>query len=206
MIASNSQLRAAARASLRGHWTEVVILVLLLGLVMMPLSWGSEGDNAFFFTALSFVVAGPLEYAVAKYFLDLKRGKKVDYSYLLSGFKQFTQTFSLYIIMVVKVFLWSLLLLIPGIIAVYRYSQAYYLLRDNPRLSASEALAKSSQLMSGHKWKLFTLHLSFLGWAILAGLTMGIGFLWLAPYMEVTGAHFYDQLIGRGKAKKSARK
>ena len=111
---------------------------------------------------------GPVTYGVTKYFLSFKREEAVDNSMLLAGFKKLTKTFTLYLLMSVKTFLWTLLFIIPGIIAIYRYSMAYFLMIDHPELSANELLAKSSQLMDGYKWKLFVLQLSFIGWQILA--------------------------------------
>lgn len=92
------------------------------------------------------------------------------------------------------IFLWSLLLIIPGIIAAYRYSMAFYILNDNPKMGAMDALRESKKMMVGYKGKLFFLSLSFIGWTILSVLTLGIGFLWLIPYMNTTTANFYQNL------------
>jgi len=88
-------------------------------------------------------------------------------------------------------FLWSLLLIIPGIIAAYSYSMAPFILIDNPDIGVSEAIRRSKEIMRGHKFDYFALQLSFIGWAILACLTFGIGFLWLIPYIQLTSIEFY---------------
>jgi len=92
------------------------------------------------------------------------------------------------------VFLWSLLLIIPGIIASLAYSMTFFILADEPELGASDALAKSKRMMRGYKWKYFCLNLRFIGWAILCVISLGIGFLWLIPYMQISYAKFYEDV------------
>lgn len=94
------------------------------------------------------------------------------------------------------VMLWSFLLIIPGIIAALSYSQATFLMLDDPELSALDAIRQSKALMRGHKGEYFTLCLSFFGWLLLSGLTLGILGIWLEPYMTVTQANYYNSLIG----------
>lgn len=95
------------------------------------------------------------------------------------------------------IFLWTLLLIIPGIIAAYRYSMAPYLMAQNPNLGVMEAIGMSKKMMMGHKGRLFILELSFIGWAILCVFTLGIGYLWLLPYMNASEAAFYMDLSAR---------
>ena len=95
-----------------------------------------------------------------------------------------------------KVFLWTLLLFIPGIIMAFAYAMTPYILEDNPELSAWDASTRSREMMKGHKFDLFYLYLSFLGWAILAILTCGIGFIWLIPYMQLAEVSFYNDIKG----------
>ncbi|RRK10849.1 DUF975 family protein [Lactiplantibacillus garii] len=103
----------------------------------------------------------------------------------------------------VFVFLWALLLIVPGIIKAYAYSQSFYVYKDmlaatptgQARPRFRDALTRSRQLMVGHKWQLFCLQLSFIGWGILSGLTLGIGQLWLIPYTYGTFANYYDNLV-----------
>ena len=92
------------------------------------------------------------------------------------------------------IFLWSLLLVIPGIIKMFSYSMTPYILEENPELSADEAIDRSRAMMKGHKFDLFWLILSFIGWFILCGLTLGIGLLWLMPYLNTTMAAFYEDV------------
>lgn len=87
-----------------------------------------------------------------------------------------------------------IILSIPAVIAGYRYSMAYYILNDHPDVGSYEAIVQSKQMMKGYKWKLFCLHLSFIGWFILGIISIGIGFLWIAPYYQTANANFYEEL------------
>ena len=98
------------------------------------------------------------------------------------------------LLITLKVIAWSLLFVIPGIVAAYRYSMATYIMAENPGMQATEAIERSKALMDGRKGDLFCLDLSFFGWALLTVLTAGIGALWLAPYMAVSRAAFYRSL------------
>ena len=99
--------------------------------------------------------------------------------------------------------LWSLLFVIPGIVKAISYSQMFFLLADDEEMTAAQAQAKSMELMKGHKWEFFKLGLSFLGWAVLAGLTFGLLYIWLTPYIQATLANFYRGLVP-AKATKGA--
>ncbi|WP_203624758.1 MULTISPECIES: DUF975 family protein [unclassified Lacticaseibacillus] len=96
--------------------------------------------------------------------------------------------------------LWSLLLVIPGIIKGFSYSQVPYILRDMQEsgsdIGATDAIKASRELMNGHKWEYFVLQLSFIGWRILASIPFGLGNLWLTPYIRATNAAYYRQLAG----------
>ena len=90
--------------------------------------------------------------------------------------------------------LWMLLFIIPGIVAAFRYSMTFYILAENPELSASEAINRSKELMDGNKWRFFCLGASFIGWIILTLFTLGIGNLFLNPYMQAAHAAFYRDI------------
>jgi len=116
---------------------------------------------------------------------------------LFSCFSYFGRALLLRFLMALKIFLWSLLLIVPGIVAAYRYSMAPYLLAEHPEMSASEAIEQSKVMMSGNKGRLFCLQFSFIGWYLLAALTGGIGSFFLAPYTKAAGTAFYLDLTGR---------
>ncbi|MBQ8049926.1 MAG: DUF975 family protein [Bacteroidales bacterium] len=109
-------------------------------------------------------------------------------------FKGYPKALGLSILYMLFVFLWALLLYIPGIIKGLAYSMSPFILKDNPELSANQAINLSMKMMKGHKFDLFFLMLSFIGWGILAIFTFGIGYLWLAPYMSTTMVAFYEDV------------
>ena len=102
-------------------------------------------------------------------------------------------------------FLWTLLLVIPGIIKHYSYSMTSYVLHDNPELKYDDAIDRSIKLMKGHKMKLFLLDLSFIGWILLGIITCGIGMLWVYPYWLTSHAAFYNDLLEEEAAKTAER-
>lgn len=98
------------------------------------------------------------------------------------------------LLMGIFIFLWSLLLIVPGIIKAYSYAMTPYILVDRPELSVRDAIRLSGRMMSGRKLDLFCLHLSFIGWMLLCILTLGIGILFLSPYMMTAQAAFYQDV------------
>ena len=92
------------------------------------------------------------------------------------------------------VLLFTLLLIVPGVIRAIAYAMSYYILADQPHLGPMEVLNESKRMMDGYKMKYFRMMLRFFGLSLLCILTLGIGYLWLFPYMQVTMAKFYDDL------------
>lgn len=129
------------------------------------------------------------------YALHVTREQKADYGNLLDGFAVFFRVITLRILQALIVYLFSLLLVVPGIIMAYRYRQAMYLLLDHPERSPIECLKASGNLMRGHKRELFLLDLSFLGWLILQWVVRPFA-IWLWPYQSLTYANYYRALIG----------
>ena len=120
--------------------------------------------------------------------------KDAQVSDLFSQFHRFGDGFLLNLLTSIFIFLWSLLLVIPGIVAAFSYSMAPYILYENPGMRPNDARKASKELMRGNKWRLFCLELSFFGWALLSALTLGIGTFWLRPYEEAAQASFYRQI------------
>ena len=127
--------------------------------------------------------------------LDLvDRQKEPEIATLFGYFKYWKTTAAASFLQGLYVFLWSLLFIIPGIIAGYSYAMTNYILTENPELTASEAIEQSKQMMSGNRWRLFCLQFSFIGWDLLCALTLGIGNLWLRPYKQAATAAFYRDI------------
>lgn len=118
---------------------------------------------------------------------------------LFCRFHIFWKAFGLRLVMGIFITLWTFLFIIPGIIASYSYAMAPYLLAENPDMGIMEAINRSKDLMRGNKWRLFCLHLSFIGWAILSIFTCGIGALFLSPYQMLADAAFYREITGKNQ-------
>lgn len=190
MTTSNKILMKEAVKSLSGKWGIAVVGYLIYSLIT-----GVAGGIKNFGPLISLVLTGPMILGMSTFSLSISRGRKPKLEELFSGFDRFTVSLVAVLLITLWVVLWSLLLVVPGIIKAISYSQVFYLLADNKSLGAKEALEKSAKLMSGFKWKYFCLHLRFFGWFLLSILTCGIGFIWLIPYVQVSTAKFYEDLI-----------
>ena len=120
------------------------------------------------------------------------------------GASRFAVALGAYVIVLIFVLFWSLLLIVPGIIAALSYSMTFWLLAEERDLGPMRALSRSRVLMYGHRWQLFKLYLRFIGWYLLCILTLGIGFFWVFAYQTVSVAEFYKQLQEEGREVASA--
>ena len=128
------------------------------------------------------------------YHLGIRRGQEMPYLTLFDGFSFAGKLILLSIVEAIFIFLWSLLFIIPGIVAAYRYRFAVYNLCENPDMGVMEALNMSKAQTAGFKWQLFVLDLSFIGWQLLCGLTLGILSIWITPYVVQTDIGFFQQI------------
>lgn len=141
-----------------------------------------------------FLLGGVLQLGYARFLLKQHDGKALDFNDLFSQFDRFGTGFAQNFLRTLYTFLWSLLLIVPGIIAALSYAMTPFILEEHPELTASEAIARSKALMDGHKMDLFILNLTFLGWDILCALTANIGNLFLNPYKNAAYAVFYREI------------
>ena len=137
----------------------------------------------------------PFTIAASGYYLNHIRGFNPEWKSL---YKEGIDNYGSYLVtgVLVNVFtvLWSLLFVVPGIIKALAYSQANYVIHDNPRLKGKEAIEISKRMTNGFKGDLFSMYLSFIGWYILVGLTCGILSIYVTPYVETTAAMYYENL------------
>ncbi len=132
----------------------------------------------------------------AKFNLGLVDSREVTVGTLFSYFGKCKNLIFANLLSGVYIFLWTLLCIIPGIIASFKYAMVPYILAENPDLTPREALDRSEAVMQGHKLEYFCFNLSFIGWIILSILSCGIGFIWLSPYMAAAQADFYREISG----------
>ena len=145
-----------------------------------------------------FVLGSVIEVGYYKFNLDLvDRRNEAEIGTMFGYFNFWKTTAAARLLQTLYIVLWSLLFIIPGIMAAYSYSMTGYILAENPDMTADEAIARSKQMMDGNRWRLFCLQISFIGWSILSSLlTFGIGELWLTPYRQAAGAAFYREVSG----------
>ena len=187
-------LRNQAYEALRGKWTPAVVTSLVF-CILLGVAVSLSRVNALLYLiaylgGASIVAIGML-YACWDLFT---KGTLPEAGALFAPFKQYARTVGAVLLVFVYTLLWTLLLVIPGIIKAYSYSMTFYILRENPEMTSGDAITASQKMMDGHKMDLFLLSLSFIGWAILASITFGIGYLWLIPYIYTAYAAFYETL------------
>ena len=225
MHKTTADFRAEARAALRGKWGISILVTLVAGLLGAGSSAGSSGTAssnatrytdqyghmmaeyapiiitifivAFILAILFSILSGAVSLGQNSYYINLIRGDKPEFVTLFKHFNILFKAWGLLLYMSLLTLLWSLLFVIPGIIAAYRYAMAPYIMAQNPDIGIVEAVERSKEMMAGNKAHLFCLELTFIGWAILCVLTLGIGTLWLGPYMQASMAAFYLEVSGQ---------
>lgn len=200
---TNQELKNSALQALSGHWKPSVLATLLLFVIMgianicqAQFDQGANGLGSLFSLAYCIFVTGPLIigfYNACQRLLNEHQDSVIENMFSIA-FNRYLHNVALYALLALKIFLWTLLLIIPGIIKSLSYSMAPFIAIEHPEYSVSEAINASKAMMKGHKMRLFLLCLSFIGWMILGLLTLGIGYLWLMPYMYTTVAAFYNNI------------
>ena len=215
---TSKELRAIARENLQGNWgisVGVALVAALLGGMVAgsgnisfqfnedtvrnlpPVFWGFLLPFVSVVGLLGlamFIIGGVVELGYAKFLLKQHDKKELVFSDLFSQFNRFGTGFAQRFLRMLYTALLALLFVVPGIIKSLSYAMTPFILEDHPELTASEAINRSKKLMDGHKMDLFILSLTFIGWEILSGLTLGIGFLFLNPYRNAAYAAFYRNI------------
>lgn len=189
MATPNKELMIQARQSLKGKWGVAIGTTLLYTIIMGTL----QAIPGIGFMA-SLIIGGPLAFGISKFSLLISRNEEARLERIFDGFDNFKRNLMAYLRVVAFTILWRLCLIVPGIIAALSYAMTFYILYDDENISTQDAIEKSKLMMDGHKLKLFYLCLRFLLWALLCVLTLGLGFLLLLPYIQITFAKFYDDI------------
>ena len=189
-----------ALSALENKWGNFVAITFVYGFIIgitQILSGDKDSPAILHLIGLVlFILALPLTWGFQTLFLGAVRGGEATAKDMFEGYNKelFSRVLTTTLLYYVYVFLWSLLLLIPGCIKSYSYAMTPYILKDNPEMKNNAAIEESMRIMNGHKLELFLLDLSFIGWALLSLLTCCIGFLWLTPYMNMARVNFYEDL------------
>ena len=222
---TSSQVRAEARQKLTAKWGKAALITLVFGVINYIISLVLN-FIPIIGSIVSLLISIPLSYGFLISLIKLNDDDEVGYiDFLNNGFSNFGRAWSVTLNIILKLvlpilfivvcliittmgavsqnnlfmLLGSVLYLVAIIYAVIKqlsYKLAFFILYDNPEMNGKEAVEKSAELMQGKVWSFFCLNLSFIGWAILAFLTLGIGTLWLLPYMQVSELNFYRNLKG----------
>lgn len=177
-----------------GGWNERLAGFVISGVTIIILV-------ALVMAVAYFVLGSVVEVGYTKFNLELvDRGQKPELGTLFGYFAHWRTTAAARFLRGLYIFLWSLLFIIPGIVAGYSYAMTSYILAERPELTAGEAIGISKEMMSGNRFRLFCLQFSFIGWDLLCALTLGIGNLWLTPYKQAATAAFYREISGTAYA------
>ena len=190
---ANSQIRARAREVLGGKifgdaWLAAVLIVFISTAMTSAASTIPFG---------SMIILGPVSVGVVGVWLRVTRtGEKAAVNQMFDGFKDFGGNLVLGLMISLFIALWTLLFIIPGIVKGLSYSMAFHIKCDHPEYTWKQCIEESKKITYGHKKQLFCLLLSFIGWILLGTLCLGIGVLWVSPYIAISTAIFYEQIKG----------
>ena len=199
-ISDNFTLRRRGLSALNGNWQTALMVTFVAGLLSIAQNtlqirldasslanmsltdaWrnfdiimGPYKGLISLFAFLQFIISPVLSVGLNAYFLALHRRENPPFALLFSRLHALIRCLALYVLMGIFIFLWSLLFIVPGIVAAYRYSMAPFLMADDPELGALDAINLSKKMMDGHKGRLFALQFSFIGWAFCAMVLIGI--------------------------------
>lgn len=193
MIKSAKEIRATAVVALKGKWGSAVLTTLVLFVIAYAASAILEFIPRVNIVAVIVTVILTSDFDKVAFLTMLRTGEQVRVDCVFDLFKE-SRLWVTILLMYVYKSLWALLFIIPGIIKGYAYAMTPFILNDNPDLRANEAIELSMAMMNGHKWDLFCLKLSFIGWVLLCIFTFGIGYLWLIPYRYTSYAVFYEDV------------
>lgn len=199
---NRAALKGAAREKLKGNlwnlWKPLLIL-MAIGFVLGVFSGVSDPEEfnpvVGIVEFISSILMIPLSAGLILYMLNFVRGKKYDIHDLFTFFdKRFFTLLLIDIVVGLFVTLWSILFIIPGIIAALSYSMCVYVYVDETKTDVMEVLKESKRLMNGHKWEYFVFGLSFIGWFFLVAITFGIAAIYVVPYMNVAQTMYYEEI------------
>ena len=206
---TNQDLKNAALEALRGNCAPAVVCTIIYLLLSIGISLlqpniddptaaltGVQKIMMVAYVLLLFLVMVPLGVGYYQAFkvLFTDGDNKLTANCFRLSFGNYFKNVAAYLLMCLFIFLWTLLLIIPGIIKALAYSMTPFILKDFPELSVNQAINLSQKMMKGHKFDYFWLGLSFIGWILLGLLTLGIGYIWLIPYMYTSYAAFYEEV------------
>lgn len=213
MTLSNEELKRRGKAAFKANFWPCVVVTFIMSLFTTlgtasagKMEWVNgefvrtppSGASNLIHFLIGLLITAVIGIGVARFYLN-NRERRAQFSDLLCGFREgYANIVLVRLIVRIKIILWSILFIIPGIIKSFSWAMVPYLLSDDPTMDHKTATQRSAEMMQGNKMKLFMLDLSFIGWFILGIITLGIGLvLWAAPYHDATIAEWYAELSGK---------
>lgn len=194
MQTENRLLMQNAWESFDGRWGNAAVATLLYFVIIMAISFVPYVGGI-----VAGVLGGPMALGFIMFIIAYyHRAPDAKVDTIFSGFKYFGNAFLLSLVQGIFVLLWTLLFIIPGIMASYSYAMSYFILAENPNMASLDAIKESKRIMYGNRWKLFCLDIRFIGWFLLAIITLGIVGLWVQPYYMTARYLFYRDLVNPG--------
>ena len=195
---TNQEYKNAALAALNDSWPQAVVATVIV-LLLFSLSDSAEyvlGTTIVFTSSVIPLLALPVMVGYVNAFSNLyyQSDRALLNNMSSITFNGYFRSLAAMFLVSLVVSLLTMLLIVPGVIASMALYLTPYILKDNPEMSILDTLRLSRKMMHGHKMQLFCLQLSFVGWILLSILTLGIGILWLLPYMTTTMAAFYQDV------------
>lgn len=197
-----SEIRQSAYNALTANWKPAVLAALIFfGISLLNQGINSTGgfcgisSLTFISVIVQFCVIVPLTYAICVAMLGFYNGYTDAVKNMFDVFKgKYARCMAVSWLTALFTFLWALLFIIPGIIKSYAYAMTPFIAAENPEMGANDCIDASQKMMYGHKWELFVLDLTFIGWWLLCAITFGIALLFVYPYMELAHVEFYKEL------------
>ncbi len=195
---NTAELKSKAKEQIRGKWA-VAIGTVLIANIILELDIGYKTASELGIEGLSYsldlitvLLGGVISVGLCRFLLDMAtKREEPRFNTLFSSFDIYLKTLGLNLLITLAVLVGTLLFIVPGIIVYLMFSQVFYILSEDPSKSITQCINESVNLMNGHKWELFYLKLTFIGWWLLALVTLGIAALWVSPYQKLTEANFY---------------
>jgi uncharacterized membrane protein len=195
---NRAELKNMAKQKMKGNWGSGALFIFVFGIINIVLEVIAVVLMKIgipFVNILVMFVTAPMTFGFVSAFVQFVRDNKpLDVGEIFSGFNCFAKAIGTYFWMLLWTLLWFMLFIIPGIIKSLSYSMMYFILVDNPDVKVRDAMKISMMMTKGYKWKIFVFGLSFIGWTLLGALSLGIGFLWIMPYMQTSFTNLYFKL------------
>jgi len=198
-----SKCKRIAKEAIKGKIGIMIVIYLITMAISVALSligfdW-ETGEQTGNLSIASYFIIPCFEMSIIICTFKILNNEKPTSNDITSGFNNYWKVIGTYALVTLYTFLWSLLI-IPAFIKPFSYAMAMRIIRDNPELTANEAITKSREMMDGHKMELFLMELSFIGWIVLSLFTAGILLLWVEPYLQTAITQFYIEIGGKGNS------